>query len=138
MLSVLTTIYIDKHYDLFIHPYRWISDSNTLLALLTGVCPFMFFKDLHIKYNPLINKIGACTFGVLLIHASSDTMRQWLWKDFLDNVGYFSSNYFILHAVLSVVVIFIVCVIIDYLRQRTIEKWMFVYIDKLLQKHNLK
>ena len=43
-----------------------------------------------------------------------------------------------LHAVLSVTIIFIVCVIIDYLRQQTIEKWMFVYIDRLLQKHNLK
>lgn len=98
----------------------------------------MFFKDLHIGYSPLINKVGACTFGVLLIHANSDTMRRWLWKDLLDNVGGFFSNSFMLHAVLSVTIIFIVCVIIDYLRQQTIEKWMFVYIDRLLQKHNLK
>lgn len=132
------TLYVDGNFGLTIHPYRWVQDSNTLLAVLTGVCSFMYFKDLNIKYSQLINKVGACTFGVLLIHANSDTMRKWLWKDLLDNVGNYSSNNFMLHAVLSVILIFIVCVIIDYLRQRTIEKWMFVYIDRLLQKHNLK
>lgn len=30
--------------------------------------------------------IAASTFGVLLIHANSETMRNWLWKDTLDNV----------------------------------------------------
>lgn len=138
MLSVVMTLYVDGNFGLTIHPYRWVQDSNTLLAVLTGVCSFMFFKDLHIGYSPLINKVGACTFGVLLIHANSDTMRKWLWKDLLDNVGNYSSNNFMLHAVLSVILIFIVCVIIDYLRQQTVEKWMFVYIDRLLQKHNLK
>ena len=33
------------------------------------------------KHVKLINTISASTFGVLLIHANSDFMRQWLWND---------------------------------------------------------
>lgn len=138
MASVIATLYVDKKYGLTIHPYRWVSDSNTLLAVITSVCLFMFFKDIKLKYHPLINVVGSCTFGVLLIHANSDTMRQWLWRDFLDNAGHYTSGHFALHAVLSVILIFIICAIIDYLRQRTVENWLFIQVDKILQKRNLQ
>lgn len=138
MLSVVVTLYVDKKYGLAISPYRWVADSNTLLAVITAVCSFMFFKDIKLKYHPLINLVGACTFGVLLIHANSDTMRQWLWKDVLDNAGHYFSANFMMHAILSVVIIFIICAVIDYVRQRTIEKWLFCHIDKLMQKRDAK
>lgn len=138
MISVTTTIFINRQIGLSIRPYRWVEDSNALLAVLTAICSFMYFKDLNIKYNRFINLVGSCTFGVLLIHANSDTMRHWLWKDILDNVGFYSTNYCIVHAVLSVIMIFCICTLIDYLRQLSIEKWIFKYIDTFLQKHNLK
>ena len=138
IVSVITTLYLNHSWGLSIHPYRWVQDSNTLLAVITGVCSFMYFKDLHISYSPFVNTVGSCTFGVLLIHANSDTMRQWLWKDLLDNAGNYSSETFILHAILSVLLIFILCAAMDYVRQHTVEKWIFRPIDRLLQKHNLK
>ena len=67
-------------------PYSYVSDSNTFLAVATGVSLFMTFKDLKMKYHKWINTIAASTFGVLLIHANSDTMRLWLWRDTLQNV----------------------------------------------------
>lgn len=57
-------------------PYLFISDSNKLLALTASVCSFMYFKDLKIQYLKFINAIGATTFGVFLIHANSDAMRN--------------------------------------------------------------
>lgn len=119
-------------------PYYFVADSNKILAVITSVCSFMYFKDLRFNYSPFINAVGACIFGVLLIHANSDTMRRWLWHDVLNNVGYYSSDWIVLHAIISVVAVFSICVFIDYLRIRIVEKWIFRYVDKVLLKHNIK
>lgn len=63
-------------------------------------------------------------------------MRQWLWHDVLDNVGWYSSDYIYVHAVLSVVAVFVICTAIDYVRIKTVEKWLFAYIDKILIRKN--
>lgn len=110
--------------------YYFVSDSNTFLAVLTGISSFLFFKNLKMKHSPFINTVSASTFGVLLIHASSDTMRQWLWKDTLNNVGNYNSPFMPFHALGSVIGIFIICAAIDQLRIHFIEKPFFKFWDK--------
>ena len=105
--------------------YFFISDSYAIMAVLTSICTFMYFKNLKIRQSRIINMVGASTFGVLLIHANSDAMRQWLWIDTLDNIRWFESPYLWIHATLSVVVIFVICIIIDQLRINYIEKPFF-------------
>lgn len=109
-----------------------VSDSNHIMAVITSVCLFMYFKDLQIKNSAFINKVASCMFGVLLIHANSDTMRQWLWRDTFDNVGWFATDYAVLHALISVTVIFIICIGLDLFRQRFVEKTLFNILDKKL------
>jgi hypothetical protein len=110
--------------------YYFVADSNKLLAVTTAVCAFLFFKNLKLDYHPAINTIAASAFGVLMIHANSDTMRQWLWKDVLDNVGAFHSSYFVIHAVVSVVGVYAVCTLIDMVRIRVLERPFFRWYDK--------
>lgn len=128
--AVLLTLYASRNWGTSMLPYYWMEDSNKLLAVTTAVCSFMYFKKLQIRYVPLINKIGACTFGVLLIHTNSNTMRRWLWADTFDNVGQIASDTLVLHAFFSVTVVFIACALIDYVRQHTVERWCFTWIDK--------
>lgn len=97
----------------------------------------MYFKNLHIKQSKLINTISASTFGVLCIHANSDTMRQWLWKDMLDNVGNYASINLILISCTSVLFVFFVCIILDYIRIHTLERCIFAFIDTQLLKYHL-
>lgn len=114
--------------------YYFVSDSNKVLALLTGFCTFMFFRNLHF-YSKTINKISVATFGVLLIHANSDTMRQWLCRDTLNNIGVYGTDMMVIHAVGSVISIHIVCNVIDLLRIEFVEKPFFSWCDaKLLNK----
>ena len=84
------------------------------------------------KYYPWINVLGATTFGVLLIHANSDTMRQWLWRDMLDNAGHYVSGHVVMHACLSVLGVFMVCALIDYLRIVFLERNVFKWLDRIL------
>ena len=118
--------------------YYFVNDSNKVLAIITALCAFMFFKNLHF-YNKIINLISAATFGVFLIHANSDTMRQWLWHDALDNVGAFGTNMMVLHAVGSILAVYIVCTSIDILRIKFVEKPFFSWYDtKLLSQNDTK
>ena len=102
--------------------YFFVADSNKVLALVTSVGAFLFFKNLKIGYSKAINTIAASTFGVLQIHANSDTMRRWLWVDVCNNVGAYQGGNVIIHAIVSVVAIYTVCTIIDMVRIRLIEQ----------------
>lgn len=103
------------------YSYMFVSDSNALLALTNGITSFMWFKSMKIRTNRLINTIAASAFGVLLIHANSNTMRQWLWKDIIDCIGHFNTPYYWLYAVVCVLAIYTICTLIDYIRIKTIE-----------------
>lgn len=129
LLSVVACSYIGMKINRTI-PFFFVADSNKLLAVLTGLCSFMFFKNINIKQSKFINTISATTFGVLLIHANSDIMRQWLWKDICNNIAAYNCAWLPLHAVACVVIIFISCSVIDMLRIRFIEKPFFAFWDK--------
>lgn len=111
-----------------IFPYRMLSDSNVILALLTAVCSFMWFKNIKLPQSKYTNMVGGSTFGVLLIHANSDTMRRWLWQDLLNNVGHYEDEYFWLRPIVLVVSIFVACIIIDQLRIVFVERPLLRYI----------
>ncbi|MDE6311410.1 MAG: acyltransferase [Muribaculaceae bacterium] len=115
-------------------PYYFVSDSNMFLALAIGVSSFMYFKDLKIPHSAFINAVGATTFGVLLIHANSDTMRRWLWRETVNCMGNFgeSALYTVGYAAGMVLIIFAVCSCIDWCRIKFIEPHYMKLIDRFL------
>lgn len=127
MLSVVTVLWFNCSFDSVLSPYRFVSDSNEIFALLVSITSFMFFKNLKIKNSRFINMVASTTFGILLIHANSDTMRQWLWKDMIDCIGHYNV---VIYAPIVVVCIYVCCSFIDYLRIISFEKWVMQKIDK--------
>lgn len=110
----------------------FVSDSNKFFAVAVAVSSFLWFKNLNITYSKTINWIGASTFGVLLIHANSDAMRQWLWKDTVDCVGHYAMPIaqLILFSFGVVAFIFYACILIDRIRIKLIEEPFFRWYDK--------
>lgn len=133
VFNVLVCIWIGAKIDKQIYHF-FLADSNKVLAVMTALSLFMFFKNLKLKQSKFINTVAASTFGVLFIHANSDAMRQWLWKDVLNNVGMYDTRWVYLHAICSVIGVYIVCTLIDYLRIRWIEKPFFKGWDKYIVK----
>lgn len=121
MFSVFALIHLAR-YGIHLGAYAAIGWPSAPLALLVSICAFMCFKDLNIKQSKLINVIGGGTFGVLLIHANSDTMRHWLWCDVCNNVGQYVGNSIYLHAILVPLAVFTICSVIEFVRMKTIEK----------------
>lgn len=115
--------------------YYFVEDSNHICALLLSVSSFMWFKNLLIKQNKIINMIGASTFGVFLIHTRGAEMRHWLWYDFINTGAHYYDQYYWAYAIGSVLAIFAVCSIIDIIRINTLEKWAFAFIDKIAFKY---
>lgn len=132
--SIIFIIIIDSKTGLELWPYFFVSDSNKFLALATAVCLFLFFKSLNMKYSKVINTIAASTFGVLLIHANSDTMRQWLWRDTMQNVSYYDSGYIVLHAIIVVTVVYVSCTVIDQIRINLLEKPFMKFVDNKIKR----
>lgn len=115
--------------------YKEVSDSNALLAVLSSVLLFAGFKNIHIGQSKFINTIASSTFGVLLIHANSDTMRKWLWGDICQNVEWYNSQWMPLHAIGCVLAIYVACIMIDQVRIYLIERPAFVVVDKILARY---
>lgn len=108
-------------------PYFFVSDSNKILALAVSLSSFMWFKSMRVSRSAIINAVGASTFGVLLIHANSDVMRQWLWKETVDCVGHFSDISVastLIYAAATVLIVFAICSLIDYCRRSIIEPYL--------------
>jgi hypothetical protein len=117
---------------LFSADFFFVADSNKIFAVAVAVSTFLWFKNINLKYSKTINIIGGTTFGVLLIHANSNAMRQWLWKDTVDCVGHYSLPLpqLILFSVGTVLAIFFICSAIDRVRQLLIEEPFFKWYDK--------
>ncbi|MGN0620904.1 MAG: acyltransferase family protein [Porcipelethomonas sp.] len=132
-LSVIAGAFVSEKLDKYLYFY-FVNDSNKIMAVVTAICAFMFFKNLKLKYNRIINTIAASSFGVLLIHANSDAMRNWLWRDVFDNVRAYDSHLLILHAFASVIIVYAVCTVIDLCRIKFIEKPFFRFFDARKEK----
>ncbi len=129
--SIIGFAFLDSRTDYSLgEVYYFVADVNKPLALATAVFAFAFFHNLQIGFRSWINTIASATFGVLLIHANSEAMRHWLWRDTLNNKGMYGSSLFVLHAVLSVIGVYIVCSGIDLLRIRFIEKPFLRWYDQ--------
>ena len=116
-------------YDIWV-VYYLISDSNKPLALLVAVLAFCFFRSLSIGYKKWINTIASATFGVLLIHANSEAMINWLWIETLKNQKMYGRQGYVLHAFLSVLSVFSICILLDLIRIKWIERPVFSMYDK--------
>lgn len=94
---------------------------QTVPVLLMSVLLLMGFSKLKIGNNKVINFISATTFGIYLIH-DNDIFRVWLWHDVVRGASYQDDPKLILIAIVSIIVIFIACGAIEFIRQLTIEK----------------
>lgn len=111
--------------------FYFVSDSSKLLAFLIGVAIFQSFRNLPLGYSRFINELSKTTFGVLQIHANSDAMRKFLWQDLVQVPSMLNAPLLslIFHAMMSVVLIYVVCAAIDYARIELLEKPVMKWID---------
>lgn len=139
MLSVIAILWLGVKMDKVLPQYYMVSDSDKPLALMVAVSSFIWFKNVKMEYSKIINILGGASYGVLLIHSGSLSMKNWLWKDAIDCVGHYSLPLYqlIIYSVGCVIAIYIVCATIDYIRLKLLEESFFKWYD-LKMKNKLK
>lgn len=121
-----TSVY-ESHFGKLINFF--VYDCNKILGVFVSISSFVFFVKLKISYNRYVNKIATSILGVLLIHAHSQTMRHWLWGDFVNVTSQYHSRYYYLLAISTIVGIFITCVVIDQIRIYFVERPVLLWLD---------
>ena len=91
---------------------------------------FCFFKNINIKCNKFINEISSATFAVFLIHSSSPSMRVFLWEHLLNIKGHYCDKFLFVYAIVCVLLVYAICILIDLMRIRFIEKPLFNKLSK--------
>lgn len=99
-------------------------------SVIVSLSVFMYFKNLKLKYNKYINVMGGATFGILLIHSNSEAMRYFLFTKVIDTREIFMDQNYII-PILYIISIFMVCSVIEIIRQKTIERPMLNIISRL-------
>lgn len=127
IVTICVGVYLGKYTHYF------VGEVNRFLALGIAISTFMTFKNLKMKHVKLINTISASTFGVLLIHANSGYMRQWLWNDTLNVKSLLYSDYCVSYSLIIIFAVFFSCSIIDIVRKNTFEK---ILVNKWLNRLN--
>lgn len=132
ILSVVVLTYIgrgDARYVLLV-------DSDKIFAFAVGLLSFLAFKNLPSFHNRMINFLAEGTFAVYLVHTAGSNMLKWLWGDLLhvDDMYFEETPVLILHAIISVILIFIICSVLDVFRRKFIERPLMTYMSMLLPR----
>lgn len=109
----------------------FVDQSGKAMALAVGLACFLFFRTAPIPQSRPINAVASTTFGVLLVHANSDAMRKLLWGDLLDVPAACALPLplLALHAVGSMLGVFAVSSLLDWLRLRFVEPRYMAWYD---------
>lgn len=89
--------------------------------LLLGIGLFIIFLKAKITYRPWINTVASTTFGIYLMHDNKLFLHH-MWDNVFGTYQYYESTLLPLYALLIVAIIFIVGMVVDYMRLAFIEK----------------
>lgn len=112
--------------DRIFFPY----DAQNVLELSFAILVFCAFSKIKIKYNPFINTLSSATFGVYLIH-DHPAVREFVWNVIICGNRIINKQYFIVYEFISVLAVYIVCTIIEFIRKYTVEKLYSKRLNKV-------
>jgi len=103
-----------------------------IFNILASTALFVFFLNMPKTNLKIVNTIAGTTFGVYILH-SMLYFQPLIYHSILHTELYYNSEYQTVHFLLCIVLLFTVCAIIDYCRQRI---WN-VTVKKALDKSRL-
>lgn len=104
---------------------------NTIFNVMGAVFLFLAFSKLNIK-SKIINKISKHTLGIYLIHVNI-FIRVYMWRTILKTSEYYTRNSLVLNCVFSVLAVFTVALVIDFIRKKLFN----LTIEKLLRNNKI-
>ncbi len=119
VLSSVTTFVVKVGQQMVLGYELWnLYKYSSITVLIASIALFMLFIQMKQRNNKILVILGSTTFGVFLIHTQYIMRDKILWKQLIKPLEYCYSDtgIFILHMLISVLVVYVLCSIIDYLR----------------------
>lgn len=113
--------YLGELIDLFRDKGGTFYTKESLLIVMCTIGLFVYFVNIRPFSNRIIDAISACTFGVYLIH-DNPAVRKLLWLRFFRHAECLDSKYLIVNILISVLLVFCISSLIEYLRICILDK----------------
>jgi len=99
-------------------------EGNSLFLLIASIGIFMLSLGIPPKSNRVINFWAKYSFGVYLLHDNL-LLRPFIWKFFMvKRFLTFPTLEFLVLSLLTVITIYLVAIIVDFIRMQTICRWV--------------
>lgn len=113
---------------------------DTLLVQLNAVLLFFAFKNLHFdnrkKSAKFIQQCAKCTLAIYIIHEHV-LVRDMLFGEILPLGSLYSSAYFIPIALIIGIAIYVICMAIEFIRHKLLNRLENLLLNKILRNKKL-
>lgn len=117
--TLITTIYS------FFTGRAWA--YTTIMNLISSIAIFELFKSVKIKENKFINKLSTYSFSTYIIHENS-FFAIILYRGLFHSNEYWNNNLMIVNLIISIVGIYAICVLIEFVRRLIFKR---IFDDKI-------
>lgn len=136
-ISILSFDYLGQKIEIFKIYSTYFIAENSILSLVFSISVFLIFLKMDKKSNKYINYLAKGTLGVYLFHENV-FIRPYLYNEILLNNKFieYNSLIFLLHSLISILFIFNLGIIIDFIVELLLKKIIlkFFKIEKIIFK----
>ena len=121
VLSAVIFDVIGTKIEIFSTHSTYFFSRTSIMSIIFAVTLFNMFIHRKSFSSKFLNIFSSLVLGVYLI-SDNEYVRKILWTDILKVSNYVNSHALILHMIGSLIFVFIVCIIIEFIRKNTIER----------------
>ena len=101
----------------------------SLFCISSATAIFLLFSDVKSFTNKIINYISGYCFSVYIIHSDPNVVIFW-YRKLLRTDLFWKSEWFCLHFVLSIIILFGICVLIDIARKLIFKYTIYKFFER--------
>lgn len=137
LLSYIIFSVLTFYYNLLINDIKntVAYDYDSIFIFGATISLTMFFKSIKIKSN-IINSISPMVFGIYLIH-DHEYVRKFIYTQIFNTNKYYTSNVLLINAIKTIGCIFVVCLIIEFIRLKILGKLENIITEKITNAYKL-
>lgn len=115
--SILILELLGLKYNMILNHTTYLLYRTSIFAIIFSISLVALFANKTVFYNKVINTISGTTFGIYLIHENG-YLRNYIWTKIFKINEMFYKPYLVFYVLTSVIIVFTVCSLIEYLRQK--------------------
>lgn len=133
LISPIIIIYLSKFKPELAYYSNYLFNRNSLFCVLISISLLAIFSRKKEFSSKIINYIAGTMFAFYLI-SDNNYIRTILWVDIFRVGDYVLSKYLIVNLLLSILIIFTVCIIVEIIRKQTVERLTNWILDKFIKE----